>query len=299
MAGPAGGQQSFDELRAGRRERVEGGRTFIEERDRVIIRDGGRTFIRHDEVGRWNRLGLASRFEARGGENYTIVRRGDYEIITVVGPDGRLIRRVRRDPFGREVVLIDNRRPLGPAGFFLNLGSPVVRIPRDRYIVDASAAPPSLLYETLAAPPLEPIDRAYSFDEVRYNAPLRERVRSVDVDSITFATASWEVMPDQIARLEVIANAIKQVIAQSPNAVFLIEGHTDAVGSDVDNLSLSDRRAESVAVVLTNVFQIPPENLTTQGYGEQYLKEQTQGPSRINRRVTVRNITDLLNGGRG
>jgi outer membrane protein OmpA-like peptidoglycan-associated protein len=76
--------------------------------------------------------------------------------------------------------------------------------------------------------------------------------------------------------------------------MFLIEGHTDAVGSDIDNLSLSDRRAESVAVVLTEEFGIPPENLTTQGYGEQYLKEDTEEPSLINRRVAVRRITPLL-----
>ena len=53
-----------------------------------------------------------------------------------------------------------------------------------------------------------------------------------------------------------------------------------AVGSDVDNLSLSDRRAETVAVALTEQFGVPAENLTTQGYGEQYLKVQTQGPER-------------------
>jgi len=51
-----------------------------------------------------------------------------------------------------------------------------------------------------------------------------------------------------------------------------------AVGSDVDNLSLSDRRAESVALVLSQQFGVPAENLTTQGYGEQYLKIPTQGP---------------------
>jgi outer membrane protein OmpA-like peptidoglycan-associated protein len=79
--------------------------------------------------------------------------------------------------------------------------------------------------------------------------------------------------------------------------VFLIEGHTDAVGSDVDNLSLSDRRAQSAAELLTQQFQVPAENLTSQGYGEQYLKIQTDGPERQNRRVTVRNITPLLNGG--
>jgi OmpA-OmpF porin, OOP family len=57
---------------------------------------------------------------------------------------------------------------------------------------------------------------------------------------------------------------------------------------------LSDRRAESVAVILTQQFQIGPENLVTQGYGEQHLKIPTDGPSRENRRVAVRNITRLM-----
>jgi len=94
----------------------------------------------------------------------------------------------------------------------------------------------------------------------------------------------------------VIADAIGRVIAANPQEVFLIEGHTDAVGSDVDNLSLSDRRAESVAVALTERFQIPAENLTTQGYGKQYLKVPTDQAERRNRRVTLRRITPLLSG---
>ena len=68
--------------------------------------------------------------------------------------------------------------------------------------------------------------------------------------------------------------------------MFLIEGHTDSVGEDVDNLSLSDRRAEAVAQVLSEEFNVPAENLTTQGYGEQHLKVPTDGPERRNRRVT-------------
>ena len=70
----------------------------------------------------------------------------------------------------------------------------------------------------------------------------------------------------------------------------------DAVGSDVDNLSLSDRRAESVALVLSQQFGVAPENLTTQGYGAHYLKVPRTGPERANRRVTVRRITPLLTG---
>jgi outer membrane protein OmpA-like peptidoglycan-associated protein len=79
----------------------------------------------------------------------------------------------------------------------------------------------------------------------------------------------------------------------------MIEGHTDAVGSDVDNLSLSDRRAETVALILSQQFNVPPENLVTQGYGEQFLKIPTDGPERRNRRVTARRITPLLAGGPG
>ena len=77
----------------------------------------------------------------------------------------------------------------------------------------------------------------------------------------------------------------------------MIEGHTDAVGSDVDNLSLSDRRAETVALILSDKFSVPPENMVTQGYGEQHLKIPTDGPERRNRRVTVRRITPLLEQG--
>ena len=91
-----------------------------------------------------------------------------------------------------------------------------------------------------------------------------------------------------------IARAMHRVLDRSPGELFLIEGHTDAVGSEIDNLSLSDRRAETVAIILTDEFGIPAENLTTQGYGEEYLKEMTDGPSWINRRVGVRRITPLL-----
>ena len=118
----------------------------------------------------------------------------------------------------------------------------------------------------------------------------------IDIDTITFDFGSWEVTPDQVQRLQIIAEGIQQAIQQNPDEIFLIEGHTDAVGKDEDNLSLSDRRAESVAQVLTVQFGIPPENLTSQGYGKQYLKIPTQEAERRNRRVTIRRITPLLNG---
>ncbi|UOM36813.1 OmpA family protein [Acuticoccus sp. I52.16.1] len=116
----------------------------------------------------------------------------------------------------------------------------------------------------------------------------------IDVDTITFETGSADIADTEIGNLETIGVAIEEAIYENPSEVFLIEGHTDAVGAAEYNLGLSDSRAESVAQILTEYFEIPPENLVTQGFGKQYLKEQTQGPSRINRRVTVRRITPLL-----
>ncbi len=288
-------------LRTGRVEHTEpGGRVVIQEPGgRVIVRESGRVVIRHDETERFRLLGHDHRIEQRGVERFAYVARpGGYQIITVTGPDGRMLRRIRRGPDGREVVLVNNA-VVGAAvatGFILALAAPQILIPREQYIVNVAAAPPALLYETLDAPPVVPIERAYALDEIRYNVNLRDRVRRLDLDAITFDTGSWEITPEQYPRIEVIANAVRQVLAHNPEAVFMIEGHTDAVGSDVDNLSLSDRRAEAVAVVLTEQFQIPPENLVTQGYGEQFRKVPTDGPSRENRRVAIRNISRLLAG---
>lgn len=264
----------------------------------MIVREGGQAFVRHDENERLLEWGHG-RTERRGDGNYSIVVRPDGdEIVTVTDDDGRLIRRFRRERDGREIVFIDDRRPRG-ATIFLNLAPPVIRIPREQYIVDATEAQEPYIYETLAAPPLVPIERSYSLDEIRYNVELRDRMRRIDVDTINFDFGSWEVAPDQVGRLQLIAQAVQDIIARNPSEVFLVEGHTDAVGQDVDNLSLSDRRAETIANIFTESFQIAPENLTTQGYGSHYLKVPTPEANRQNRRVTVRRITPLLKGGQG
>jgi OmpA-OmpF porin, OOP family len=297
----SGGQEirNVEQLRNERREEKQGNRTVIREPDRTIIKEGNRTIIRHDESVRF-RLGARDvRVERVGNDTRTIiVRPGGERIITVSDRNGYLLRRVRVLPNGREIIIIDNRPRAGIVigNLFVSLPPPRILIPRERYIVAYREAPPALIYETLTAPPVDVIERPYTLDEIRYSEPLRARMPRIDLDTVNFETGSWELPPDQIERLAPIADAMKRAIEQNPQIVFLIEGHTDAVGSDEDNLSLSDRRAESVAVALTEEFQVPPENLTTQGYGEQHLIEQTEGPSDANRRVTVRNIAPLLAG---
>jgi outer membrane protein OmpA-like peptidoglycan-associated protein len=299
----------FDQVQKGRQERVEEGgrRTVIQEPgNRVIVKQDNRVFIKHDDAERFRRLRDARTEKRPDGMVETFYVRPDgVRVVSVVDPSGRLMRRYRRGHDGREYDIIDNRRfyrtaiGVGVGAFVLgvialNLPPPVVSIPREQYIVEYERATDDDLYEALSAPPVDRLERAYSLDEIRYSYELRDRMRRVDLDTINFEFGAFEVTPDQYPKLERVARAILRVLSRDPDEVFLIEGHTDAVGSDVDNLSLSDRRAEAVAQTLTETFGVPPENLVTQGYGKQYLKIDTPGPERANRRVAVRRITPLM-----
>ncbi|MBO0758136.1 MAG: OmpA family protein [Bradyrhizobiaceae bacterium] len=287
----------METLKQERHEVHEGNRTVIQEQDRTIVEEGGHAFIRHNEADRFAVNARNVQNERRGNQTISIVVRADgTRIQNVVDVDGRLIRRSRFDRDGREIVIIDNSwvTPQASVNFVVDLPAPIINIPRERYIVDMDHAVAADIFAALTAPPIERISRRYSLDEIRYSVMLRDRMPRVDLDTITFDTGSWQIGPDQFDRLAVVADALQRAIEHNPREVFLIEGHTDAVGSDVDNLSLSDRRAETVAVVLTEQFHIPPENLSTQGYGSQFLKIQTPGPERQNRRVAVRRVTPLL-----
>lgn len=288
--------------------REEGRRKVIVEPDnRVIIQQKDRrATIRSNDERRFRHAGREMRRERQKDGSWLIVTAGlaGALIYTLQDDEGRLLRRSRRYDDGREAVLFDNRSYYRDRGAsrtydpydspYVDLPPPRVSIPRDEYIVEYEGASVDDIYDALMAPPVERLDRRYSLDEVRYSYRLLERMRRIDLDAVNFDFGSWEVTEDQYPKLERIADAMHRALEKSPDEVFLVEGHTDAVGSDIDNLSLSDRRAESVAMALTDEFEIPPENLMTQGYGEYHLKVQTEEPSRINRRVAIRRITPLL-----
>ncbi len=234
------------------------------------------------------------------GRTRTIVHRPNgVDIVTIRDRNGDIVKRSRFLPDGREIVLIDNRYPdeanfQRPPSILHDVPPPRVRIPRDRYIVDLGRASDDDVRYALQAPLVQAPPRPYTLDEVLRNQEVRAYSPRIDLDSITFALGSATISNDQMSALYELGRAMEQVIADNPDEVYLIEGHTDAVGSDYDNLILSDQRAEAVATALSQNFDIPPENLVTEGYGEQFLKVDTQGPERRNRRATVRRLTELL-----
>ncbi|KNY17820.1 membrane protein [Shinella sp. SUS2] len=267
-------------------ERVEN-RTVLEVGDQLIVRGDDRPRLRRDsEEVYYDNL-------ARGRVRETIVRPGGVEIVTIYNRYGDIIQRSRVGRDGREYILVyapeledDSPRP-GLVDVGYELPPMRLRIPVSDYIIDTSSNPDRDYYDFLAEPPVERVERVYTIDEVKHSARLRDKVRRIDLDTITFATGSADVPMSQARTLRSVAEAMQKVLDKDPGETFLIEGHTDAVGSDKSNLVLSDERAESVASLLTDVYGIPPENLQTQGYGERFLKVKTQVAEQQNRRVTT------------
>lgn len=277
--------------------------TIINQDNRTIVNVDNNYVVRHDDTDRFVRGGERPTYEQLPRDRYreTIDQPDGDRVITIRNRYGDIIQRSRIDGSGREYVLFyspELEQQPDHDNYFRDPGDdlPPMRllIPLSQYIIDTASNRNADYYDFLSEPPVEPVERIYSVNEVRYSARIRDKIRRIDLDTITFATGSADIPMSQASSLRGVADGISQIVKRDPTETFLIEGHTDAVGSADSNLILSDRRAESVANVLSDVYGIPAENLVTQGYGEQYLKVNTLGPSQENRRVTIRRITPLV-----
>ena len=136
------------------------------------------------------------------------------------------------------------------------------------------------LPDTTAALPTPPPPR-------RTTAPTGVAAVSITVN---FGTGSASLTPQAAAALGSLGRALA-----SPELApyrFRIEGHTDTVGDDRQNLLLSQRRAEAVRAYLTKRFGVAPARLDAVGLGESQPLVPTadQTPEPGNRRVQVLNL---------
>jgi len=253
--------------------------------DRLVVRRDGELSVVKDDDSLVRRPGDDVRTERfnDGSTRTTVTRPDGTRIVTIRAGDGTVLRRTRVMPDGREYVLFDDTRDIAPVE--------TDRLPETR---TAAAGGDAALRRALEAELYGDVNRSFSLEQVRQIASLRELAPQIEVDQITFATGSAAIRPGQAQELADLGQALQRELRENPGTVLLVEGHTDAVGDAAYNLALSDRRAESVALALTEYFDIPPENMIVQGYGERHLKVATQTAEPANRRAVVRNITPLL-----
>lgn len=259
--------------------------------DRVVVvdNDGLYQVLKDDDV-LLRQPGTQVRSERfNDGSIRSTVTRGDgTRIVTILDSSGRVLRRTRIDADGREYLLIDDTRPFEPVI--------VQNLPRPGYddFDYRAATDRESLRRALLAADRNDIGRRFSLRQIREISEVRALAPEINIEAITFATNSAALQPSQAEQLRWLGLVMRDIIASDPTELFLIEGHTDAVGDAGYNLLLSDRRAETVALALNEYFGVPTENMVVQGYGESYLRVATQNAERQNRRVSVRRITGLV-----
>ncbi len=79
------------------------------------------------------------------------------------------------------------------------------------------------------------------------------------------------------------------LLSKNPSTTLHLEGHTDSVGDEQRNMALSERRADSVKLALTTLYDISPERIKVSAHGESrpLVSNDTEEGRKRNRRVTL------------
>lgn len=109
---------------------------------------------------------------------------------------------------------------------------------------------------------------AIAFGKERDKDFLPERdkyLRSYTLENVHFATGKWNLKPESFPSL----NYLAADMIKNPKMKVEIAGHTDNVGKDKANMTLSQKRAESIVKYLVKKG-IDESRMVPIGYGEDY-----------------------------
>ncbi|WP_417268063.1 OmpA family protein [Celeribacter baekdonensis] len=258
--------------------------------DRVVVeRDGALRVLKNDDaLLRQPGSEVTTERFSDGSTRSTMSRADGTQVITIRAADGRVLRRDRVFADGTRVVLFDDMQEIDAVDVTALPDAPKAGV---NYADDEAALRAALAASQAQS---EAMTRRFSLNQIRTIRAVRELAPEIALTSVNFETGSAAISPSEAEELAALGRAMKRAVTDNPQEVFLVEGHTDAVGKATRNLVLSDQRAESLALALTEYFGVPPENMVVQGYGERYLKVPTVSAERANRRAAVRIITPLL-----
>lgn len=128
------------------------------------------------------------------------------------------------------------------------------------------------------------IDQRKKLDEI----VKQQELPSIDIE-INFDYDSAEIRASSLEDVDSLGKALTSDTLAGSRIV--LNGHTDAAGSEAYNQDLSDRRAAAVRDYLISNFGIAGDRLIAIGYGEERLKNTEDPLAEENRRVEVINLT--------
>jgi outer membrane protein OmpA-like peptidoglycan-associated protein len=121
-------------------------------------------------------------------------------------------------------------------------------------------------------------------------APTVDRCAEViRLRGVNFDFDKADIRPDAAVILDEAAILLSDALADCPNRMVSVEGHTDATGPDDYNQSLSERRANAVMEYLVGKG-VPAARLSAKGFGESspIAPNETREGRALNRRVELR-----------
>jgi outer membrane protein OmpA-like peptidoglycan-associated protein len=124
-----------------------------------------------------------------------------------------------------------------------------------------------------------------TIETVPQSIPLVSPAVSIP-SKVLFEYGKSELKPEAKEVLSVVYDTFNN----SRDKNILIEGHTCSLGTDQDNLELSQKRTQSVSNYLANIIGIPINHIRISYYGEKYpvYSNSTEEGRSKNRRVAIR-----------
>jgi outer membrane protein OmpA-like peptidoglycan-associated protein len=121
---------------------------------------------------------------------------------------------------------------------------------------------------------------------------MTERGIVLTMGDVLFAFGKADLASGAVRNVDKLAAFLEK----HPKRNVLIEGHTDSVGSDEFNQTLSQKRADAVKEVLT-AKGVSPDRILTKGYGKQFpvASNDTESGRQLNRRVEVLILNEGIN----
>lgn len=166
--------------------------------------------------------------------------------------------------------------------------SEVANILRGGAPVAHEAEPPRMKMRGISLDPVEKVHKDLDPGVSKVTQPPSQTVvrseSSVVGLPVEFAFNSAEILPSNEPQLDAVAEGIKM----AGDITVVVEGHTDAYGSEAYNNRLSLQRAEAVRRYLMERHGISGTKLVVEGHGESSPLDPSNPFADANRRVQLR-----------